>query len=238
MPTALSAVHDQLVREAADRYIQKGSLVQIDPNERDLPEFLRTLPPPDLLVTTPTGDKIFVEVKVRGRIHGVEYWNKLKALFQAHPDWRFELVVDNKREQEIINASQPLLSLEEIESRLLVGQRLAEEGLTDGGLLITWSALEAILRRISQQKRVDLTNNSPTALFTQLVFEGFLDRDDYRILMQILPARDQAAHGHQSPGLDRALVEQTIAIARRLMKPLSRSSRRRAQKSTPKEQPV
>ena len=130
----------------------------------------------------------------------------------------FELVLNNCREQELIAAAQPLLSVEEVEERLQAGKQLAEQGLLDASLLITWSALEAILRRISQQKKIELSNQSPATLITTLVSEGFLDRDSYQPLMQILPVRNQAAHGHQPEDLNLSVIEQLHAITGRLLK--------------------
>lgn len=229
MASAMQSVHERLVREAADSYTRQGYYVRTSPSEKEMPDFLKGFKP-DMIVRLPDGDHIVVQVKSSGAMRDSEQWQQLKNAVEANPGWRLELVLNNRREQELITASQPLLSLEEVEARVLAGRQLAEQGLLDGSLLITWSALEALLRRICQQKKVKLPDQAPATLVTMLVSEGFLNRENYQPLMQILPVRNQAAHGHQPELLNRALVEQLHAITSRLLEQ-QRKRRRAVQKN-------
>ncbi len=217
MSTALENAHHQLVREVADSYSRQGYYVQSEPALDDLPEALQSLHPPDLIIMTSQGDHIFVEVKQRGRERDPAYWQKLQSTIAALPDWTFEFVVDNRREQELVDSNQPLLSSAEIEARLQAGQQIASEGFADSGLLITWAALEAVLHRMSEQEQIYLPNLSPATLMTRLVSEGSLDREDYAVLMRVLQTRNQAAHGRRPEHFDSSLVETTSSIARRLL---------------------
>ncbi len=193
------AYAQRFLGEVADRYIRRGFSVEVEPPQHRLPDFLQGFYP-DLLATTPD-EHIFVEVKGSGKTYAVDYWERLQEAIKSHPGWRMELIVNNHREEELVEASRPLYSEHDIDERLRAGQRLAKRGLHDSALLVVWSALEAILRRLSQAKRLELPNETPATLITLLTSEGVLDRDDYDVLIKTLPLRNQVAHGHQAENI-------------------------------------
>ena len=82
MPTIMQSAHDRLVREVADSYVRRGYLVEIEPLEEDLPEFLDGFRP-DLLARKP-GDNIVVEIKSRGKVRQVDYWTRLGNTVKGH----------------------------------------------------------------------------------------------------------------------------------------------------------
>lgn len=217
---ATRSAHDRLVQETADRYSNKGYSVLIEPRMEALPEFLRGFQP-DLIAQTPENENVFVIVGFNDSAKKTEQWAHLQAVIAAHSNWKLELVVKKWRGEASSNAAQPLLSEGEIEARIRAGQRLARQELYDSALLTVWAALEAILRRIIQTEKVELQNESPGALISTLTFEGLLDREDYKTLRDILPQRNQAAHGHR-PDNPAEAVKQMMAIARRLLRERAR----------------
>jgi hypothetical protein len=216
------SAHDRLVREMADRYIRQGCLVQIAPLNADLPEFLRGLQP-DMIVTSPEGHFV-VNVKARDAVWSEEYWEKLKNTVDAHPGWHYTLVLNNRREEELFTAEQPVLSAEEIEQRLMASQQLADNGLLDSALVIAWSAVEAALWKSSRRQGLQVPNQGPGPLITVLYSEGNLSRKDYDALMSILKARIQAARGFKFEPIDRSVIDQVQQIMRRLMKQKRRAA--------------
>ena len=209
------STHDRMVREVAERYIRQGYPVQIQPIEEDLPEFLRGFDP-DLIVTTPEGS-IVVEVKLRGRNHGLAYWQRLKEAVDQHPGWSYQLVVNNKREEELVGADMPLLTEDEVIVRLEASRQLADSGLLDSALVVAWSTLEAVLRAEGRAEGLLLPNQGPGPLITALYSEGSLEYDDFETLRRILDVRNQAVHGFRVENMDRSLVQQTQEITSRLL---------------------
>jgi hypothetical protein len=209
------SAHDRMVREAADRYIREGYPVQIMPLDADLPDFLKGYRP-DLIVTTPEGC-IVVNVKTRGVTRTPEEQERLKKVIEGRPGWRYQYYLDNRREEELVTAEQPVLTPEEIEARLQASRQLADSGLLDSALVVAWSSIEAVLREASRVEGLSLPNQGAGPLVTALYAEGDLERDDYLALMQILKVRHQAAHGFRTEAIDRSLLERAQEIARRLM---------------------
>lgn len=215
MTTVIQSAHDRLVREVAERYIRQGYPVLVEPLESDLPDFLKGFRP-DLIVKTPEGNLV-VEVKLKSNAVASANMQGLIEAVKSHPDWRFHLVVDNKREDELLGAEMPVLFQDEVQARLQASQQLADAGLLDSALLIAWTALEAVLREQGRAEGLFLPNQGPGALITALYTEGSLEYEDYATLNTILSARNQAAHGYRVPDLDRSLVEQIQTIANRML---------------------
>ena len=216
MSRIFQSAHDQLVREVADRYIREGYRVKIEPSDADLPAFLKGYHP-DLIVTTSEG-QVVIEVKTTGKVRRLDYWEGLKKAIEAHPGWRFRLVLDNRREEELSRAERPILSDEEIEERLLASRELAGKGLLDSALVVAWSALEATLRKASRAQGLNLPDQGPGLLITSLYTEADLERKDYHTLMHILSERNLAAHGIRVENLDRSDIDQVNNIAHHLLK--------------------
>ena len=220
MTTMPQTIHERLVSETAQDYRGQGFEVQEKPLPDSMPDFLREFQP-DLILKTPEGRHILAEVKAKGIVRRVDYWPRLRDAIAAHPEWELRLIVNNRREEELINASKPLIAQDEVETWLKAGQRLSRQNLPEAALLIIWSALESILRDQAQAEKLKLQSEDPEVLITTLTSEGSLDYDDYGALMKILPMRNQAAHGRR-PDNPVEAVKQTLAIARRLLRERAR----------------
>ena len=223
MSTAMEHAHEQLVREVAESYRQKGFDVVIEPGKEKLPVSLQEFHP-DLIVTTPQNTYLYLEVRRKGDARGKEYWQRLKQAIAINPQWQLQIVVRSLREEELLNGFQPLLTIEDIEKRLEAGKQLAQDSLLDSALIVTWQALEALLRKKAQKHNMQLSGETPATLITQLVSEGSLDRENYDPLMGILSARNQAAHGHIAQNLTAKTFDQAQNIARRLLKQQRRAA--------------
>ena len=207
---------DRLIRELANRYANQGYAVQIAPTDAELPEFLRGFCP-DMILTNPH-EKIVVEVQARGASRPESYWKELKNAIAQQQDWKLQLALNNRREEELQGIIQPILTKEQIEAQLQASQSLAESGLLGGALVLVWSALEAILRKASRDQGLELANEGPGPLVTTLYADGDLTRTDYLALSASLRARNLAVHGFQGEEINQSLVDQLQKIARRLTK--------------------
>jgi hypothetical protein len=215
MVTITQSAHDRLVREVAERYIRQGYPVQVEPLDEDLPDFLAGYHP-DLVVTTPEG-RMVVEVKSTRQARGLDYWQRLKEAIDTHPGWSLHIVLNNKREEELLGAEMPVLSEAEVKARLTASEQLADNGMLDSALVVAWSTLEAVLRAQSRAEGLFLPNQGPGALMTALYTEGGLGTEDYEALTRILSARNQAAHGFRIDNMDRSVVDQIQNITSRLL---------------------
>lgn len=215
MTTVIQSARDRLLREVADDYIRQGFPVQIEPAPAELPEFLREYRP-DLVVTTPQGH-IVVGVRSERDIRDADYWRRVQEAVDAHADWRFQFVVDSRREKELLGTELPVLNGEEAELRLLASQQLADSGLLDSALVVAWSTLEGVLRAVSREEGLELPDQGSAPLITAMYAEGSLERSDYDALMRILRARNKAVHGFRVQDMNRSFVEQTQEITRRLL---------------------
>lgn len=223
MSTATEQAHQQLVREVAELYRQKDFGVEIQPDKEKMPSSLQEFQP-DLIVAMPQNTYLYVEVRRKGDVRGKEYWQHLRHAIAANPNWQLQIVVRKLREEELLNGFQPLLTNEDIEKRLEAGNQLAQNSLLDSALVVTWQALEALLRKLAQKCNLESSGDTPATLITRLVSEGNLGRDNYDVLMSILSARNQAAHGHIASNLTVATFDQAQNIARRLLKQQRRAA--------------
>lgn len=216
MLTVLQSVHDRLIREVADDYTRQGYAVLIEPSGDQLPDFLQGFRP-DMIVHTPDGSLV-VEVKGAAHQRDADYWKRMTEAVKSHPGWRFHFVMDNRREEELASSIQPVLSEEEVTSRLQAGRQLAEQGLLDSALVVVWATLEALLRQMSRTAGVQPSNQGSGPLITALLTQSSLDRSDYETLMRILAARNQAAHGFRVSDLNPELLAQAQSLAQRLLR--------------------
>ena len=220
MPTVQQTIHDRLVSETAKEYRSRGFEVQEKPLSETLPDFLREFSP-DFIATTPEGQFILAEVKTKGIMRQADYWTRLRDAISAHPEWELRLIINNEREEELTDASKPLIAQDAIEECLSEGQRLVKRSLPEVALVVIWMAIEVILREMAQSKNLILPREDPATLITALTSEGLLERGDYKMLLDIRSKRNQAAHGHQ-PDAPAEAAKQALTIARRLLKQQSR----------------
>jgi hypothetical protein len=216
MATVRQTADDIMIREVADRYIRDGYSVNIDPSPEELPEFLRGYRP-DLIVTTPN-EKIVVEVKTPHKTRLADYFESLTRLLEDQPGWKLELVINNRRNEELQLSEIPTYSNEELEVRLATAQSLAERGLLDSALLLAWSVLEGKLWKLSRDLGLILPVQGAAPLLSNLVSNGVVSQNAYQLLSDSLRARNRAAHGFTTDDLNADTVSTTVKYAEDLLK--------------------
>ena len=182
--------HDRKVREVADSYRRRGYKVTLEPNEAELPPFLRSFRP-DIVATAKDGS-VVVEVKQAGKTDPAR-WRAMAEQIEQQAGWRLDLVVPDPDD---LNNFRSLTSAE-IEQRLKQARQLAETGMLDVAYMAAWSAMEATLRLMKDREEIETPDVQPGTLITRLYTDGSLDRKDYDALMKALQLRNAIAHGYQ-----------------------------------------
>lgn len=213
-----------LVKLAED-YRSKGYEIKFQPNSDVLPEFLQAYKP-DMLALG-GGESVVVEVKARPLIkRDSEYLKSLSQSVEAHPGWRFELVIlaDDENGEDFnldrLPGTRESLAMEEITSGLQFVKQLATSQ-PESALLYGWSLVEAILRLLAKHEGVGLKTFDAVYMIKTLVLEGVISRSDYQSLMDILPLRNATAHGFKVDRLNEHTVDTLVDLAQNLLSLLS-----------------
>lgn len=209
-------LEQQRVREVAESYRGKGYEVVLEPKQEQLPDFLSRYRP-DLLAKKGE-ESIIIEVKSKVTLAHATDLQGLAQAVQAHPGWRFELVVANSQalSAEEVAAS---LSKQDIHQTLRGVAELLERDQVEAALLLAWSTVEAALRLSALDEGLTLEQRDPRYLLTQLATQAVVSRSDYQTLSKVLKLRNQVAHGFrvQEKETIREATESLIAITRNLL---------------------
>lgn len=202
-----------------EEYRGKGYEVVFQPDRDILPDFLKSYRP-DMLALG-SNESVVVEVKARPIAkNDSEYLKSLSQIVEAHPGWRFELVVLASEEEDYEPAKpshfQGELRVQDIASGLTSAKRLALIQ-PESALLYAWSLVEAILRLLAKSEEIGLRTFDALYLIKTLVTEGVISRADYQLLTNILPLRNATAHGFKVDELNSNTVGELIDLAEQLL---------------------
>lgn len=202
---------DQIARE----YEGRGYTVSRRPLLRDLLPDAPAEFRPDL-VARGRGENVVVEVKSRSEPLHRREWSELEPLVAAHPDWRFELVLMPPVEEDVLEGAARF-SVEDVESVLDEASDLIRTGYVEAGLLRGWSAVEGMLRLLSDHNELSGPGIAhPRRLLEALAVEGVLDPEEHEALAATMALRNSAAHGFIPNKIDPLVAEQTFATAKRI----------------------
>ncbi len=196
MAANLTAREQERLQDVAREYREQGYDVIIAPSRDQLPAFLA----PFRLDMIARNDHETVIVEVRTQ-ESLTQSPELDAIAQAVEDreaWRFELVVTNPKDSKLrLNRAAILLDRPDIAYRLQEGRQLSEQEHGEAALLLTWTAIEALLRRLAQEENILLPQDNLMYLVKSLFSQGLLDKEQYQILQEGLEARNTIIHGYQ-----------------------------------------
>lgn len=178
--------------ETASRYRAKGYKVIERPAPEAIPSFLDGITP-DLVATTDS-DYVIVEVKSSPAVESDRIVRIADAV-AANPPWRFELVSANPVSAPDVPVFADLASSEHVQRFLEDAEMLLHQNHPEAAALITWSAIEAILRRRAITAGVDLERQSSSRLLTELFGMGEIERPLYDKLLRLMEFRNAVAHG-------------------------------------------
>jgi hypothetical protein len=215
-PTAyarrIRSAHSRRVRDIAEEYRLRGYRVSIEPGPEALPDFLRPYRPE--IVAEGEDESVVVEIRSPGTAREPDSLTELARTIQEHPGWRLDLVL-------VAGVARPVpepIDRKAIYARLREGERLAESGMAEAALLITWSAAEAAMRWACVREEVELPDHRPATLITRLYSDGLLDRADYDTLMRYMAMRNNVIHGYREDGVDAVAVAKLRRLTKRLLR--------------------
>jgi Holliday junction resolvase len=205
----------QRVHELAEEYRSKGYDVVEEPAPTQLPDFLAGYHP-DLLLRK--GDKaVVVEVKSQSTLAKNSQIRDLARVLHAKPGWNFELVLVREEERMATPEKSRSFEKEDIVHSLETAEKLLAAESAEAALLLTWAAVEALIRLLTEQEGITLDRLSPDYLLKQALTNGIIARDDYRALLYILKFRNAVAHGFKTPDFTPAIANDLLSTARRLL---------------------
>lgn len=173
----------EFTAELAERYRSEGWEVQ-DPAEAESVLNFE----PDLLLRR--GDEhLVVEVKRVGFVSGRAV-SVIRKQVEAIPNWQFELkLIPPDR---MLRAARPVEK--EIRDRIDVAQKLATEGFDSEAFILTWTAVEAVLRDLLDEAETD-RSESIADLFRRAYEEGAITDAELRQLQRGFQVRNRLVHG-------------------------------------------
>jgi hypothetical protein len=120
--------------------------------------------------------------------------------------------------------SKPTLNNDQIAVRLKTSKQLLEKELVDAGLLVAWTAAEAVFRRLLTISDIQLETSKSSYLIKTLYSNGLVGWRDYELIQKIFDRRNQAAHGFVVRDLDEKTVLRFMNLIEELSNKLILSS--------------
>ena len=199
------------VQQVANMYRERGYTVEIEPVPGNLPPFLQGYHPD--LIARGSNESVVVEVKVGTRSSAAETLRNVAERVSREPGWRFSLVFVDPSTKEWFEHQSPPIPV--LERRLQDAALLESEGQREAAFLLFWSALEGVLRTLSDRLHLPLVSLPPSALIRELYSVGELSADHYETLITALPLRNELVHGlRTTTAIDTAPVH---AVTRELL---------------------
>lgn len=199
---------DQLAAE----FRAKGYTVMTNPSKEQLPPFLRAFHP-DLIAASP-GENVVVEVKSPTELRSDEFVRLAEAI-DREAGWRLQLaVVDLPAVQEIPDEGE-IAGAPQVSKFLEDAQGLFREKRYEAAAILTWAAVEAILRQHALGLGVDAERKGSAFILKHLYTAGALDAQQYETFERMLRLRNALVHGFAAR-VDASEVRQLIEEAETL----------------------
>ncbi|RYB02288.1 hypothetical protein [Lichenibacterium ramalinae] len=198
--TQIADLMDRLQKDAEKR----GWTFYIRPPSEVIPEFLEGYRP-DALGIGPGGG-VVIEIKARGHDLQRESLAKLAKLVESQQGWSFRFFYVSPSPEPKSDSSTA--TAVELASGLAEARVLLETGHERAALVIAWSLLEALARRVAPQQEKDLLRPlSPAQAVQRLAEMGYLEENDARRLRELTNLRHAVVHG----GLSTAVPPDDVA---------------------------
>ncbi len=171
------------------RYQDQGFTFQIAPEADDLPDFLGSYVP-DAIAKKP-GLTVAIEMKNHNTSTAQDSLQRIRKLFDGHPDWRFDVVFMGESPTQRLTippASPAVLRVRIDEVRKMTGQ-----GQNRAAFVMAWSLLEAALH-----SRAPTAVNRPSApgtVLQTLAMNGYIEPQLERRMRSLIDLRNRIVHG-------------------------------------------
>ncbi len=211
VPVRRMSAEERQVWKIAQEYEQRGYRVVVGPSQDQVPEFLKSFQP-DLIAIGPD-ESVVVEVKLGEEVRRSRHWAELARAVEQQPGWRFELVVRSRPDTEL----KQTIPVQKIRSHLDLSKRLSSQGELEGAFLLAWAALEASMRKVSEQSKLDQLGMNPATIIANLYMDGALSRREYDDLQRILSIRNRVVHGAPAPEISEGTIGKVRDITLHLL---------------------
>jgi hypothetical protein len=189
------------VRQIAKQYESEGYTVLVEPRDDQVPPFVAGLGLD--MIAFRGEEKVVVEVRAtRSDLARSPRVARLAEAVNSQPGWRFDLVV--------LEQESPL----QLRGMFDRARKAMSVGLLDMAAVHAWAALEAVMRRMSGSERYFSRSRD---LLASLYSQGFLNRVEFERAREASTIRNQAVHGFVTSEIDPGLIEDTLALAQKLM---------------------
>ena len=173
-------------------YEGEGFTFKIAPEARELPDFLGSYVP-DALAQKP-GLNIAIEVKPRNLPAAQHSLQKIRRLFEGHPDWQFNVV--SMGADPLQRVTIPSAPPEMIRARIDEVRDLNNEGHHRAAFVMAWSLLEAALHSVGGE--TSAKPRTPGTIVQTLAMNGYIDPELERRIRSLIDLRNRIVHGDLS----------------------------------------
>jgi len=182
------------INQIKRNYIKKGYKVIVQPEEKDIPEFLRGFRPDIIAISDK--ESVIIEVKTKATLDtSKELW-EIANRVRDREGWRLELIVTNPRKPRNIEyIEKDILNEEDFSKRLKEIIKLKESDHYEASYLLAWSTLEAAIRIRMKKENLDIYNQNVSILIKNLFSYGLLNKHDFIKLENASQMRNSVTHG-------------------------------------------
>lgn len=188
-------------------YQRRGYDVTVEPRPRNLPAALRSLHP-DLLAIR-GDDHVAVIIRMGERTSTLRPAPNMDAL--RGEGWRLELVFAD----DLVLPSAPP---DAVAARLHEAAQLADSNHTVAALLLTWTAVDEVLRGLASRFAPSETGRkilSPDQAYSM----GLLSQGQHRMLSALQRIRNQAAHAITPTQISADVIRDAVSLLNRMAQP-------------------
>lgn len=187
------------------RYEDQGFTFMIAPDSRELPDFLGSYTP-DALAQKP-GLNIAIEVK-RHHTSGTQHsLQKIRRLFEGHPDWQFNVVYMGTDPLQPVKI--PSAPPTKIRARMDEARTLNREGHHRAAFVMAWSLLEAALHSVGGE--TTSKPRTPGTVLQTLAMNGYIEPEMERRMRSLIELRNRIVHGDLNVEPESADVELVLS---------------------------
>ncbi|WP_186417068.1 hypothetical protein [Bosea sp. CS1GBMeth4] len=184
-----SLQESEFLESLRSRYEQQGFSFKIHPASNDLPAFLGSYRP-DAIAQKP-GVNVAIEVKSQNSTTIQESLQRIRKLFDGHPDWRFDVVFMGASQVQRI-AIRPG-SPSKLRARIDEVNKMTSQGQHRAAFVMAWSLLEAALH----SKAPETANKplTPGTVLQTLAMNGYIEPQLERRVRSLIDLRNRIVHG-------------------------------------------
>jgi hypothetical protein len=176
----------------ASEYRAKGYEVHLYPDRALLPAFLVGFIPDMIAVSNE--DKVVIQVR-SAREFDAEQVQKLATFVEHEPPWRYEVALVNLPTAPDVPAGEDLATEAQVSRLIANAELLAAQDQVEAAALLAWSAVEAILRRLTRVAAPELERQSSARVLKHLYALGRVQPEIYETLSRLLTFRNAVSHG-------------------------------------------